>query len=428
MRKFVESILLAVLLIVGMSCEKQFEEVAELQSANSVAADEATSYEVSYEEALAKADALFAEIDGATTRSGNRRVKNHELFRSGKRFTRTQSNDGIEARFHIINYENNAGFAMVAADKRATAIYAYSDTGNLDVDDAIENTGFGVFITGAVEYYNEEINTQHKGYDSLIFIGPKNPFDPYTDITSLLTEELYGKTYYVKYYDKLTTISSKSQMLKTSWHQQYPYNVFCPQSTENGVTDNCLAGCGSVALAQIMSYYRKPSSYNGYKFNWSIMTNVSGFSTQSETSDMVARLISEIGIAAGANYGLTGTSTTTRNEKFALNSFGYTTSSIEDFNREKILSSLKNDYLVYARGVDASGGGHAWVIDGYDYQIKGKTYYYDYEPYNVFQHVIDESTTLYHCNWGWGNIYNCYCCYGAFNTYNGYNKIIYNIK
>ena len=107
MRNLVKSMLLAALLAAGVSCEKQFEEIAEVQSENHAAADVVTSYEVSYEEALAKADALFAGIDGATTRAGNRRVKNHELFRSGNRFTRTASDD-VEAKFHIINYEDNA--------------------------------------------------------------------------------------------------------------------------------------------------------------------------------------------------------------------------------------------------------------------------------------------------------------------------------
>lgn len=83
MRNLVKSMLLAALLVAGVSCEKQFEEAVEVQSENHAAADVVTSYEVSYEEALAKADALFASIDGATTRAGNRRVKNHELFRSG---------------------------------------------------------------------------------------------------------------------------------------------------------------------------------------------------------------------------------------------------------------------------------------------------------------------------------------------------------
>lgn len=157
MKNLVKSMLLAALLVVGVSCEKQFEEVVEVQPENHATADVVTSYEVSYEEALAKADALFAGIDGATTRAGSRRVKNHELFRSGNRFTRTASDDA-EAKFHIINYEDNAGFAMIAADKRATDIYAYSDTGNLYVDDAMENSGFGVFLEGAIDLYGKEMD------------------------------------------------------------------------------------------------------------------------------------------------------------------------------------------------------------------------------------------------------------------------------
>lgn len=57
---------------------------------------------------------------------------------------------------------------MIAADKRATDIYAYSDTGNLCVDDAMENSGFGVFMEGAVALYKNEVNLNSLGLkDSL---------------------------------------------------------------------------------------------------------------------------------------------------------------------------------------------------------------------------------------------------------------------
>lgn len=248
MKNLVKSMLLAALLVVGVSCEKQFEDIAEVQPENHAAADAVTSYEVSYEEALAKADALFAGIDGATTRAGSRRVKNHELFRSGNRFTRTASDDA-EAKFHIINYEDNAGFAMIAADKRATDIYAYSDTGNLCVDDAMDNSCFGVFLEGAIELYKNEIASPMSILpdDSLIITPRPGLNGEFGDIPDLPLVKVGYNYYLVRYGTSYATSSSKRPLLSTNWNQWHPYNYYCPSCSwdsekEKYYKGKCAAG------------------------------------------------------------------------------------------------------------------------------------------------------------------------------------------
>lgn len=379
-----------------------------------------TSYEFSYEEALAKADALFAGIDGATTRTGNRRVKNHELFRSGKRFTRTVSDD-TEAKFHIINYENNAGFVMVAADKRATDIYAYSDTGNLDLDGAIENTGLGVFMEGAVDFYVKEVD------DSLTPVDKTNsggfidmPGDLYGDIPYLAIEVINGVTYRVRLeYNK--SVSKKEPLVSVKWNQRHPYNYYCPSCSwtpdkEYFYKGKCAAGCGSVAAAQIMAYHKYPEKYATYLPDWNNKTLIyteytfdwdnmlQSFDMWDDNPDedalMVAHLIREIGRVAKADYGKE-TGVTLANIKKMFPKFGYNITGA-DYDVDKVKISLYNNRPVYARGQTKSGEGHAWVIDGYDHLVTRKTYYYNYAPYNVCN-IKDSDNRIYvHCNWGWG--------------------------
>ena len=417
MRNLVKSMLLAALLVAGVSCEKQFEETVEVQPENHVAADAVTSYEVSYEEALAKADALFAGIDGATTRAGNRRVRNHELFRSGNRFTRTASDD-VEAKFHIINYEDNAGFAMIAADKRATDIYAYSDTGNLCVDDAMENSGFGVFLEGAIELYSKEIirplvnwndSLPGKFIDSLGNNGGfiDLPGDKYGDIPYLGIEVIDGITYRVRL-EMNKSISKKEPLVPVEWDQCNPYNYYCPScgwdsGKEKYYKGKCAAGCGPVAAAQIMAYHKHPASYSGHEFDWNAMTESPKFlynDNPDEDALMVARLIREIGRVAKADYGKS-TGVTIANIKNMFPKFGYNITGA-DYDVDKVKISLYNNRPVYARGQKKSGDGHAWVIDGYDHLVNRKTYYYNYAPYNVYDKRDFMNRIYVHCNWGWG--------------------------
>lgn len=457
MKNLVKSMLLAVLLVAGVSCEKRFEEAVEVQPENHAAADAVNSYEVSYEEALAKADALFAGIDGATTRAGNRRVKNHELFRSGNRLTRTASDDA-EAKFHIINYEDNAGFAMIAADKRATDIYAYSDTGNLCVDDAMENSGFGVFLEGAIELYSKELirplvnwndSLPSKFIDSLGNNGGfiDLPGDKYGDIPYLGIEIIDDVTYRVRIeYNK--SVLKKEPLVPVKWDQCHPYNYYCSSCSDYEGTNyagRCAAGCGPVAAAQIMAYHKYPASYAGYEFDWTKMLQDYYFDYTVDADDnskMVARLIREIGRVAEADYGKS-TGVTLANIKKMFPKFGYNITGA-DYDVDKVKISLYNNRPVYARGQTKSGDGHAWVIDGYDHLATRKTYYYNYAPYNVCN-IKDSDNRIYvHCNWGWGgkgenknsDYYDSgYFLSGAFtvtlngteHAYTKSNKIIYNI-
>jgi hypothetical protein len=50
-------------------------------------------------------------------------------------------------------------------------------------------------------------------------------------------------------------------LVKTNWHQDGPYNLFCPLDPQNG--NRSIAGCPAVAMAQIVNYYQ---TTNGVTF------------------------------------------------------------------------------------------------------------------------------------------------------------------
>ena len=163
--------LLSALFITGC-VNDGFEEIAVQEKKQQEMVD---SFYVSYETALKYARNVLA--DTMQTRVAARSVANHYEYVANK-ITRS-ANDDVEVRFHVINFEDNQGFALVSADSRATPVYAYSETGNIDLDDAIENSGFGDFMDAAIEYYIMETSLKDSIGGQLL---PKDPTLPLTPV------------------------------------------------------------------------------------------------------------------------------------------------------------------------------------------------------------------------------------------------------
>jgi len=59
--------------------------------------------------------------------------------------------------------------------------------------------------------------------------------------------------------------SAIGPLLTTSWHQKAPYNLHCPM-TEEGGTVHSAAGCGAIAVSQILTKYGKPIHGFGHSY------------------------------------------------------------------------------------------------------------------------------------------------------------------
>ena len=117
-----------------------------------------------------------------------------------------------------------------------------------------------------------------------------------------------------------------------------------------------------------------------------------------------------------ADYESDGTAV---NKKKAINWMndwgGLNATKLADYSVSPIISAIKSNKLVYARGNSGRKkflgitvsytGGHAWVYDGYVSASSGGAI-----------------SNLLHCNWGWGGSKDGYYISGAFNT-NNYAEI-----
>lgn len=363
--------------------------------------EELNSYKVSPIEAgNAALDFVTAVRIGSSTRGDNinrevPQIKSVTPLCKDEITTRSINCDNddidIDTLFYIVNFEEENGYVLVAADKRTEPIYAIVDSGNYVMGELASerNEGFLTFLERAAEHEIWDISDNAGGGGSSSSSGT------------------------------WTVISKKEPLLKTRWSQKEPYSSFCP---------NKIAGCVVTATAQILSYYQTIGSvswnYNGSGtsaiLNWSRIiydceSNNGKLSSyvHPASSYEVATLIRYLGNAMGADYDTNATHIGESKGIDWMNNWGgLKASKLKDFNETNIINAIKENKLVYGRGnrkkVKVLGitvgykNGHAWIYDGYITGKKnGKTY------------------NLVHCNWGWGGDNNGYYLCEVFNTGTG---------
>lgn len=367
-----------------VACDKDFQSQTEKADLETVVQNN----KVSLKQAL-----LYAEnsINGInpTTRSAERKVKSTEIYVAKPA---TRSAEDTEVSFYLINYEDNEGFAMVSTDSRATPVYAYSDEGNLTPESFEKNPGLKIFLDGAIQHYENEIansGTYGLGDDRLpVFRIPDELFDT-NDVVAIV--EVDG-TYYFEG-SKINEIK-KGPLVTVAWHQHLPYNYFCGGN---------FAGCGPVAVGQVMSYHMYPTIHDIYSYNWAYMTSIPTHNmNQVDDALGIATLLYDIRETAGYEINDYQTLTYMSDLKRTLEDFGYYCQGVSSFDSATIFANIDNNKPVIVSG-DKQGEryGHAWVIDGTKIRRITTTLYYIEYPYNAYSSTSTDPTKYYHCNWGY---------------------------
>jgi len=177
------------------------------------------------------------------------------------------------------------------------------------------------------------------------------------------------------------------------YNQRYPFNKLFPYdiNKDNGQKEQCLAGCGPIALAQVLSYYHHPITLKGKR----AFTTKTGKKYRKDLSEYqikwdgteydIANLIYACAISVSADMSPTATSSKTVLLKEALVKYwGYSHNCrfMEDYYDYSKLASIYNE-LDNNRPIIISDTKHLFVCDGYE---------------NEYLHY----------NLGWGGIYNGY--------------------
>ena len=297
-------------------------------------------------------------------------------------------------RLYAVNFENNEGFVIVSGDDRLVPVLGYSDQGHFDFETLPDNAR--IWLEGLMA---EAATYAAKG-------------ENLTSVANVAKD--------VQRDNVQSTKEAIAPLVSTLWGQGEPFNNACPlyNSTRTKV------GCVATAMAQVINYhmqhYNQPTLTAAEMPSYttaSLKIAVSGIPAQSALPDKnllldtytskatdaqknaVAQLMLYCGTAVKMDYGTGSSSAHTQNvAPVCLTYFGCDDSvhvaSRYDYTYSDWINLLYNE-LAAARpivhGGHSTGGGHAFVVDGYD----GKG--------------------LFHINWGWSGSSNGYFALSALN-------------
>ncbi len=363
---------------------------------------------VSKDEAKRKAEAFMA--------AKGKRVTKVTLARTAPRKSQAQSrNDGVsfaplfgqnkrnarssaEPAYYIFNAEAGNGFVIISGDDNTVDILGYSDRGTFSDDNIPAN------MQAMLDSYAEQI--------SLISnVGETSANAP-------------GKAASATAADRQPI----APLLKTMWDQNAPFNDLMPIYYDQYYEQymRCATGCAATAMAQLLYYYRYPSSTTAEipaytsrgsdvlgdevvlemealpvtTFDWDNM--ILSAPNSNTKNAAVAKLMKYVGQAMQMNYGNSSGVTTGPILTSVIDYFGYSTDarlanrmaySIDEW-QDLVYSELaaKRPVILCAQ---SSGGGHAFVCDGYG------------------------DSDYFHINWGWGGYYDGYFLLEVLNPLGG---------
>ena len=319
-------------------------------------------------------------------------------FKSTRKGAAQASDD---AYYYVFNAGNDEGYVIISGDDRTEPILGYVEQGSFDPDNIPEN------MRSWLQFYADEIK-----YIIDNNIQPDSPL--------------------LKKRNKIRgTKHSIPELMSSRWNQGNPYNITCPKYYKgNGSLAYPATGCAATAMAQVINHYKFPEKTKGlipkisktYKLDdgtektvttediprntpidWENMCDTYSWEdghVANAQDSAVANLMYYCGQALKMGYGATSGADTSRSRDALVNYFGFDDSAFwgsrANYGIDEWFDMLYNEleagYPVLYRG-HSSGGGHAFVLDGFD------------------------GEELFHVNWGWGGGSNGWFLVGILNPH-----------
>ncbi|WP_300897321.1 C10 family peptidase [uncultured Alistipes sp.] len=375
---------------------------------------EKNEHHISLETALSELNAVLTDIDATTRAEGIRSVRSVSTIRNVDLFPETRSHSAQEEDIvYIINFDEDQGFALLAANDRLAPVIAITEHGNLTPEDfktcAKNNTqdpNFPVILPEVISYIS-----------GASFDGP------------ILPPPL--PTAYAIYGDWIFE-SQKGPYVQFKWNQSPPYNYYSPEVSglDSYMNGKGYVGCTAVAAGQLIAanshrgLFLLPASLGGYTLDrnmiWQsidlLKSRGRGDMTftlfeQCEEALAVALFLRAIGKSIGMTYKVSGSSAPSRNVASLMNSIGYRNAELVDYKENSVCQMLNRQCPVYmeGKGYDSKKKEylyHAWLIDGVYTQRR-----FVETRSTLTNELLGsewESRNLFHCNFGYSGRYDGY--------------------
>lgn len=292
-----------------------------------------------------------------------------QMPQKAKAKSRTATTASPSDAYYVFN-NDAGGFVIIAGDDAVTPVLGYTSTGSFDA----ENLPDG--LKDLLKSYERQIAA-------------------------------LGDSYQANQTATRAAFTGEKLLNTAKWNQSNPFNKYTPS--------NYVTGCVATAGAIVMKHHGSPAKGTGsHSYTWNGKTVSASFEhtydwanmpaeydgTNDAAFDGVARLMADLGVAVEMKYNKTGSGAYIGNLVTALQKYyGYSKLShlmaIEDVGAEAWNGRLRDEIdanrpVLYAASDPNTGGGHAFVIDGYK----------------------DESFSV---NWGWGGLCDGFYQIGALN-------------
>lgn len=399
--------LLALMICTFVSCADNANFEPEEQAQEREQLREKLSHEVTQAEARVKLEKMLPNLKLPSTRGGdtNSLPPITSVYTRGKAAVATRAGEEVEPYFHIFNFGDNEGFAIMSGDDRVEPLLALTFKGELTPETEIDNPGFEIAYEKMEEYYVEKILNQSD--ESLGVNVPS--FDTVTPPIVIDSTYYYPMTF---------------GYCPVKWGQDAPYNVYCFVPNTN---TSAMTGCVPTAVAQLMAIYKYPNSYcylpdnDSEDFNWEDMTSQT---PSSAGIDDIARLMYFLGKPENleAIYSDSSSFAYTACIPRTLENFGYSNGgNLTSYDADVVIGELQNGYPVLMSGKRmnelAEYKGHSWLAHG---AMKRTTIFKRYYKPLGWVTIGGPIETYYIlCNWGWNGNADGYYLSHSFNPSNG---------
>lgn len=289
--------------------------------------------------------------------------------------TRSEATADVEDLLYIVNFENEAGYAILGADDRLEPVYAVVDEGSLTTEDfryAVTVTPEQAEADGELVFPLQMVAQAALGGIGTGGTGGGGIGGPITDIGHL--GPTGGPTLIGTELGPWTNEEYVPNMLKTKWGQSNPYNIRVPNGTDP-------TGCTPVAIAQLLTYNkfyynRAPDVISSATIQWDLIKqavqtpSLLKATPYNDPTISVAWLIRLIGRAAGTDYGASGSSTKRRKAVNLMEQW-YRNVYREDVSETYVRRMIFERRLpAIIMGRNTNGDGHSWVADGWLYRTR----------------------------------------------------------
>ena len=289
----------------------------------------------------------------------------------------TAFSDRGEACYYVFNV-GDTGFVILAADDHYRPIIGYSDEGVFNPDD------MAPALADYLEIVRQGVMLAAEASSPSISVSADWAM---LEQCGRLVSRHGGR--------------EDEYLVETQWNQNYPYNYFCPEG-EGGPGGHCYAGCVATAAAQLMKYWDHPLHGQGSHtyipedhpeygpltvnfgeatYDWENMPNSISSSSPLEQIEAVALLIYHVGVSVDMNYRPSSSGAVTGKLCQTAPAYFFYTDQMANLYREDYTHEGYMQLVIDAIDMDwpmvHRGGGHAYVLDGYN------------------------DNDMVHFNWGW---------------------------